>query len=148
MRAYDYCRSGTTATTPPLDDVYLVNAPVDVSDDVRRFAGRVQAMGEGRRLLGGDDDDDTDSHVEGSEHLRIRHLAALLNQREYGWDRPGPALDGGAAVDGKDPRDVVVESAARDVRHALDVEFAQKWHDRRSVAAVDRQQLLRERARS
>jgi hypothetical protein len=60
------------------------------------------------------------AHVEGAEHVEVRDVAALLDQREQGRDDPGAAVEPRRDAIRQDAGHVLDESAAGDVRDAAE----------------------------
>src|SRR4051812_37612643 len=106
-----------------LDDVYLMHASMNVADDVGGLAQGVESMGQERSLFRRDDEDQTDPHVECTEHFRVGNLTALLNQSEDWGHRPCAPLDRHAAVGRKNSRNIIVETAAGYMRHPFNLKF-------------------------
>src|SRR3989304_1176464 len=82
-----------------------------------------------------DNDDEAYAAVEGPEHLRLIHGAALFKEAEYLRRLPRTPLDYRLCSVGQDPRDVVYEAAARDMGHAEYVDLAHEREDRSYVYA-------------
>src|SRR3989304_9220463 len=86
-------------------------------------------------VLSPDNEDEADAAVEGPEHLRLIHGAALFKEAEYLRRLPRTALDNRLYSVWQDPRDVVYEAAARDMGHAEYVDLAHEREDRSYVYA-------------
>src|SRR5215470_8591788 len=83
-----------------------------------------------------------DAHVEGAAHLRLRHLSALLNDREDGRHRPRARVDDGLAALGEDARKILGDAAPRHVGHGEHRHAAQELEDRPDVDARGLEQLV------
>ena len=66
------------------------------ADDEARLAPALEGVLDVVEVLGGDDHDHADAHVEGAEHLVVADAAALLDQPEERRHLPGAAADAGA----------------------------------------------------
>src|SRR6185436_2469308 len=64
-------------------------------------------------------DDHADAHVERAQHLVVAHAAAPLEEGEDRRHAPRALRNRGARALGQDPRQVLGDPTARDVRHAL-----------------------------
>ena len=65
----------------------------DATDDAVAFVGSVEDSFGLLDLVGGDDADEADAHVEGAQHLGVFDIAELLEVFEEGWHGPGGAVD-------------------------------------------------------
>src|SRR5256714_11419190 len=118
--------------TPPLDD-----APYQVA-----LAGAVEVVADCVGVRGRADDDHADAHVEGSVHLRFGDVADLLHDAEDRGHGPTAACDFDGGAFGQDARDVLKESAARDVRERLDDSGVEQTFERSKVTEVRLQKGL------
>ena len=71
-------------------------------------------------FFGGDNGDETDTHVEGAEHFVVLDVAEVLEVFEEGWNDPRCSVDDGAHSFGDDAGEVLGDPAAGDMGHAGD----------------------------
>ena len=93
----------------------------DLSNDASTVAtARGKFIDERLGVIATGDDDQTNSHIEGPQHVLIRDAAALLQPPEDRRHFPrGPVYDRRGAVR-KDPWQVVGDTTAGDMRHPFD----------------------------
>ena len=97
-----------------------------MADDPGAFVQGLQALEDIVGDLRGDHQHEADAAVKYLQHLRPRQVALRLQPLEDRLDRPGAEAEPGGHAPGQDAVDVVVETAARDMDHALDLEVAQQ----------------------
>src|SRR5690606_6355651 len=130
---------------PPLPLAATVPGSPHLSGDPRGLAGLAEPIHERVRLLGRNDQDHPDAHVEGPEHLVLRDPAVAHDRVELGRDLPARAVDLRLEPFGHDPRQVLRESAARDVCERVDPALEDERVDRGQVAPVHTEQNLADR---
>ena len=92
----------------------------DFADEVVALVGAVEDGFGFFDVLGRDDCDEADAHVEGAEHFFLLHVAELLEVSEERGDFPGAEVDVGVEAFGEDAGEILGDAAAGDVGHALD----------------------------
>src|SRR4030095_4529291 len=78
---------------------------------------RGEGVGGARHVARAHHEEIGDAHVEGAPHLRLLHLAALLDHAEDRRHRPGAPVDHRLAALGKDAGKILGDPAPRDVGH-------------------------------
>src|SRR5262245_45656257 len=115
----------------------------DLADDVKLLADAIELVFEELHGFGADDDDHAYAQVKGAQHVFARHGADFPQQVEDRQGGPAPFIERHVDVGGQDARDVFDQSAASDVRQALDhaVVFDQPF-ERGQIAFMGLQQLF------
>src|ERR1700730_4002985 len=83
-----------------------------------------------------DDGDESDAHIEGSQHLVLRYIAELLQVGEERRKRPACSVDLRGDVFWQDAWEIFRNAAAGDVGHAGDSARARELANDRQIAAV------------
>lgn len=83
-------------------------------------SGLVDLLDDGLGLVGIDNEDHPDAHVEGAEHFGIWDVAQILDGLEDGERDPGSAVDFGLDVERQSPGEVIVKATACDVGDGFD----------------------------
>src|SRR5205814_9288609 len=117
-------RVGRKGAVPPLlkkgyGPLYIRHPPGarnDGPDADRTVAVALERSDDAIRIRRRADDDEADPHVEHAEHLVVADLAALLEQTEHRRNGPRAAIDLRAGVLGQNPRQILGDAAAGDVR--------------------------------
>jgi hypothetical protein len=95
-----------------------------------------------------DDDDHADAAVEHAVHLGVGDVASAPEPIEDRRLGPVPGIDARGDVVGKHPMHVLQQAAARDVRHALDIDTLHRRQHRLHVNPRGLEQRCAERART
>ena len=100
-----------------------------------------------RSLGGGHNHRHADAHIEGIEHIAFGNAAFACNHFKYGrgFDRCFLNLRGKALAYGA--RDIFIETAAGDMRDALNAYFPEQFQNRLDINARRREQFFAQRAR-
>src|SRR6266540_6912324 len=80
--------------------------------------------------------DHANSHVEGAEHFAFLDLPPALKQLKHGKHRPRTSLDFRARPLRQNPRDVLQQSAAGDMRESFDYSAVEQATERVKIADV------------
>jgi len=95
-----------------------------------------------RDVLGSNDENHSDAHVEDTEHLRRLNSTEFLEQREDGKDRPAPNPNAGFATRRKYARNVFGESTAGDMSQSSNQLLLDQWLQYPRVTQVGCQQCF------
>src|SRR5437660_8617360 len=110
MTAFLACRECLTVTD-------LALAFHDPPDGVIFLTGAIEHGFRLLELLGGNDHQHADAHVEGAHHVVMRNIAELLHVREDGRHGPGSKLDYRRNATRQNPWQVFGDASSGNVRH-------------------------------
>src|SRR5207302_804553 len=116
----------------------------NVSDLEETLIGSGPDPGYAREIFGRREDDHADPHVENAVHLFEGHIAFLMQELEDRKDGPRTGPDHDVDVLGQHARNVVEESATRDVSHPVNEVLRQQRFEGPEVGEMRRQQGVRD----